>query len=197
MPLFANADPNFVTAMLTKLRFEVFQPRDYIVREGTIGKKMFFIQHGVVSILTKGNMGMKLMDGSYFGGSSLHSTDLCYFRIICYYPIPSYPILFCSVPSRPVPSHPILSCPFLFSPILFCPNLSCHNLSYTISFFPILPHPGWDNPPFCPILSYSILPCPVPSHAVLSCSVVSHPVPSCPPHPVLFYPVLSCPNHLI
>ncbi|CAJ0943283.1 unnamed protein product, partial [Ranitomeya imitator] len=26
MPLFANADPNFVTAMLTKLRFEVFQP---------------------------------------------------------------------------------------------------------------------------------------------------------------------------
>lgn len=71
MPLFANADPNFVTAMLTKLRFEVFQPRDYIVREGTIGKKMFFIQHGVVSVLTKGSIGMKLMDGSYFGGTSL------------------------------------------------------------------------------------------------------------------------------
>lgn len=68
MPLFANADPNFVTAMLTKLRFEVFQPGDYIIREGTIGKKMYFIQHGVVSVLTKGNIGMKLMDGSYFGG---------------------------------------------------------------------------------------------------------------------------------
>lgn len=68
MPLFANADPNFVTAMLTKLRFEVFQPGDYIVREGTIGKKMYFIQHGVVSIITKGTMGMKLSDGSYFGG---------------------------------------------------------------------------------------------------------------------------------
>ncbi|KAK6468158.1 potassium/sodium hyperpolarization-activated cyclic nucleotide-gated channel 2 [Huso huso] len=67
MPLFANADPNFVTAMLTKLRFEVFQPADYIVREGTIGKKMYFIQHGVVSILTKGNIGMRLSDGSYFG----------------------------------------------------------------------------------------------------------------------------------
>ena len=49
MPLFANADPNFVTSMLTKLRFEVFQPGDYIIREGTIGKKMYFIQHGVVS----------------------------------------------------------------------------------------------------------------------------------------------------
>uniref|UniRef100_A0A8C9RLE6 Hyperpolarization activated cyclic nucleotide gated potassium and sodium channel 2 n=1 Tax=Scleropages formosus TaxID=113540 RepID=A0A8C9RLE6_SCLFO len=67
MPLFANAEPNFVTAMLTKLRFEVFQPKDYIIREGTIGKKMYFIQHGVVNVLTKGTMGMKLSDGSYFG----------------------------------------------------------------------------------------------------------------------------------
>ncbi|NWV98827.1 HCN4 protein, partial [Machaerirhynchus nigripectus] len=67
MPLFANADPNFVTSMLTKLKFEVFQPGDYIIREGTIGKKMYFIQHGVVSVLTKGNKETKLADGSYFG----------------------------------------------------------------------------------------------------------------------------------
>lgn len=71
MPLFANADPNFVTAMLTKLKFEVFQPGDYIIREGTVGKKMYFIQHGVVSVLTKGNKEMKLSDGSYFGGERL------------------------------------------------------------------------------------------------------------------------------
>lgn len=68
MPLFANADPNFVTSMLTKLRFEVFQPGDYIIREGTIGKKMYFIQHGVVSVLTKNSKDTKLSDGSYFGG---------------------------------------------------------------------------------------------------------------------------------
>ncbi|XP_051915865.1 potassium/sodium hyperpolarization-activated cyclic nucleotide-gated channel 3-like isoform X1 [Hippocampus zosterae] len=67
MPLFANADPNFVTSMLTKLRFEVFQPADYIIREGTIGKKMYFIQHGVVSVLTKNSQDTKLSDGSYFG----------------------------------------------------------------------------------------------------------------------------------
>ncbi|KAL1281050.1 hypothetical protein QQF64_015650, partial [Cirrhinus molitorella] len=67
MPLFANAEPNFVTAMLTKLRFEVFQPGDYIIREGTIGKKMYFIQHGVVNVITKGTVGLKLSDGSYFG----------------------------------------------------------------------------------------------------------------------------------
>lgn len=69
MPLFANAEPNFVTAMLTKLRFEVFQPVDYIIREGTIGKKMYFIQHGVVTVITKGTVGLKLSDGSYFGGT--------------------------------------------------------------------------------------------------------------------------------
>ncbi|RXM33113.1 Potassium/sodium hyperpolarization-activated cyclic nucleotide-gated channel 4 [Acipenser ruthenus] len=68
MPLFANADPNFVTAVLTKLRFEVFQPGDFVVREGTVGKKMYFIQHGVVSILTRGNKETKLSDGCYFGG---------------------------------------------------------------------------------------------------------------------------------
>ncbi|XP_061576922.1 potassium/sodium hyperpolarization-activated cyclic nucleotide-gated channel 3-like [Cololabis saira] len=67
MPLFANADPNFVTSMLTKLRFEVFQPADYIIKEGTIGKKMYFIQHGVVSVLTKSSKDTKLTDGSYFG----------------------------------------------------------------------------------------------------------------------------------
>ncbi|XP_062867081.1 potassium/sodium hyperpolarization-activated cyclic nucleotide-gated channel 1 isoform X2 [Trichomycterus rosablanca] len=67
MPLFANADPNFVTGMLSKLKFEVFQPNDYIIREGTVGKKMYFIQHGVASVITKHNKDMKLTDGSYFG----------------------------------------------------------------------------------------------------------------------------------
>lgn len=70
MPLFANADPNFVTGMLSKLKFEVFQPNDYIIREGTVGKKMYFIQHGVASVITKFNKEMKLTDGSYFGGEN-------------------------------------------------------------------------------------------------------------------------------
>ncbi|XP_048845439.1 potassium/sodium hyperpolarization-activated cyclic nucleotide-gated channel 1-like [Brienomyrus brachyistius] len=67
MPLFANADPNFVTGMLSKLKFEVFQPNDYIIREGTVGKKMYFIQHGVASVIAKMSKEMKLTDGSYFG----------------------------------------------------------------------------------------------------------------------------------
>uniref|UniRef100_UPI00398F5354 potassium/sodium hyperpolarization-activated cyclic nucleotide-gated channel 1-like n=1 Tax=Pristiophorus japonicus TaxID=55135 RepID=UPI00398F5354 len=67
MPLFANADPSFVTSMLSKLQFEVFQPGNFIVREGTIGKKMYFIQHGVATVITKSSKEMKLSDGSYFG----------------------------------------------------------------------------------------------------------------------------------
>lgn len=43
MPLSANADANVVTAMLTKVKFKVFQPGDIIIHEGTIGKKMYFI----------------------------------------------------------------------------------------------------------------------------------------------------------
>lgn len=87
MPLFANADPNFVTSMLTKLRFEVFQPGDYIIREGTIGKKMYFIQHGVVSVLTKSSIDTKLSDGSYFGGNVLirHTTDTQQINFSHYY----------------------------------------------------------------------------------------------------------------
>lgn len=77
MPLFANADPNFVTSMLTKLRFEVFQPGDYIIREGTVGKKMYFIQHGVLTVLTKGSKETKISDGSYFGGKGTLERDVC------------------------------------------------------------------------------------------------------------------------
>ncbi|XDV34096.1 hypothetical protein PO909_004301 [Leuciscus waleckii] len=67
MPLFANADPHFVTVLLTKLRFEVFQPGDMVIREGTLGRKMYFIQHGCVSVITHDNKEKLLNDGCYFG----------------------------------------------------------------------------------------------------------------------------------
>ncbi|XP_007542569.1 potassium/sodium hyperpolarization-activated cyclic nucleotide-gated channel 2-like [Poecilia latipinna] len=67
MPLFANTDPHFVTVILTKLRFEVFQPGDYVIREGTLGRKMYFIQHGTVTIIPRGSKELVLSDGAYFG----------------------------------------------------------------------------------------------------------------------------------
>jgi len=69
VPFFTHADPNFVSEMITKLQYEVFQPGDYIIKEGTIGAKMYFIQEGIVDIVTKnGKVATSLSDGSYFGG---------------------------------------------------------------------------------------------------------------------------------
>ena len=61
-----------MTDVVTKLEYEVFQPGDYIIKEGTIGNKMYFIQEGIVDIVTKnGEVATSLSDGSYFGGTAL------------------------------------------------------------------------------------------------------------------------------
>lgn len=79
MPLFANTDPHFVTVILTKLRFEVFQPGDLIIREGTLGQKMYFIQHGTVTVIPRGTKEITLNDGAYFGGKSfMHLFIACH-----------------------------------------------------------------------------------------------------------------------
>ncbi|XP_034246959.1 potassium/sodium hyperpolarization-activated cyclic nucleotide-gated channel 2 isoform X2 [Thrips palmi] len=68
VPFFANADGNFVSDVVTKLRYEVFQPGDIIIKEGTIGNKMYFIQEGIVDIvMLNGEVATSLSDGSYFG----------------------------------------------------------------------------------------------------------------------------------
>ncbi|XP_055937887.1 potassium/sodium hyperpolarization-activated cyclic nucleotide-gated channel 2-like [Argiope bruennichi] len=68
VPFFANADPNFVNDVVTKLKYEVFQPGDVIIKEGTLGTKMYFIQEGIVDIvMSNGEVATSLSDGSYFG----------------------------------------------------------------------------------------------------------------------------------
>lgn len=68
VPFFANADPSFVSEVVTKLQYEVFQPGDIIIKEGTIGSKMYFIQEGIVDIVMgNGEVATSLSDGSYFG----------------------------------------------------------------------------------------------------------------------------------
>lgn len=77
VPFFANADQNFVSDVVTKLHFEVFQPGDLIIREGTIGNKMYFIQEGIVDIIKSNNEVMTtLSDGSYFGGMNQFMKNL-------------------------------------------------------------------------------------------------------------------------
>ncbi|XP_050295881.1 potassium/sodium hyperpolarization-activated cyclic nucleotide-gated channel 2 isoform X3 [Anthonomus grandis grandis] len=68
VPFFTNADSNFVSDVVTKLKYEVFQPGDIIIKEGTIGNKMYFIQEGIVDIvMANGEVATSLSDGSYFG----------------------------------------------------------------------------------------------------------------------------------
>lgn len=76
VPFFTNADPQFVSEVISKLNFEVFQPGNFIIKEGTMGTKMYFIQEGIVDIITKdGEVATSLSDGSYFGGKQLYSIN--------------------------------------------------------------------------------------------------------------------------
>ncbi|KPM09758.1 potassium/sodium hyperpolarization-activated cyclic nucleotide-gated channel 4-like protein [Sarcoptes scabiei] len=68
VPFFTNADTDFVNSIVTRLKYEVFQPGDVIIKEGTIGNKMYFIQEGIVDIvMITGEVATSLSDGSYFG----------------------------------------------------------------------------------------------------------------------------------
>ncbi|KAL3318131.1 anaphase-promoting complex subunit Hcn1, partial [Cichlidogyrus casuarinus] len=68
VPFFTYADQEFVSEVVVKLRYEVFQPGDLVIKEGTLGSKMYFIQEGIVDIITKdGEVATSLSDGSYFG----------------------------------------------------------------------------------------------------------------------------------
>ncbi|KAM3179341.1 hypothetical protein ACTXT7_000742 [Hymenolepis weldensis] len=71
VPFFTYADRHFVSEVLMKLQYEVFQPGDWIIKEGQIGTKMYFIQEGIVDIVdTDGRVATSLSDGSYFGGTT-------------------------------------------------------------------------------------------------------------------------------
>ena len=77
MPFFENAHPEFVSDVVTKLKFEVFLKGEFIIKAGTVGTKMYFIQSGVVDVLTEeGELMTKLTDGSHFGGMQMTQTDL-------------------------------------------------------------------------------------------------------------------------
>lgn len=71
VPFFKHADPYFVYDLIRRLRSEFYLPGDTIIKAGTIGDRMFFLQNGdVVVVLESGAMVAHLRDGAYFGGES-------------------------------------------------------------------------------------------------------------------------------
>lgn len=69
VPFFRNGSRQFIADIVSKLKFEVFLTGEYICRTGRKGDKMYFIQRGIVDVLTKdGILTTSLGDGSHFGG---------------------------------------------------------------------------------------------------------------------------------
>ena len=71
VPFFHDADPDFVSAIITKLEFEVYLEGDVIIREGEMGTEMYFLKSGIVTVTCDGFTTEDLTDGSYFGGNSV------------------------------------------------------------------------------------------------------------------------------
>lgn len=69
VPFFSNASRQFIADIVSKLKFEVYLTGEYICRTGRKGNKMYFIQRGIVDVLTKDEiLATSLGDGSHFGG---------------------------------------------------------------------------------------------------------------------------------
>ena len=76
VPFFADAEPDFVSAIVTKLKFEVFLEGDIIIREGEMGTEMYFLREGIVEITIGDQIADELTEGAYFGGRLLYPTIL-------------------------------------------------------------------------------------------------------------------------
>ncbi|KAF0026807.1 hypothetical protein F2P81_021544 [Scophthalmus maximus] len=85
-PLFQNTTDNFLSSVLPKLEYEVFQEGDVIVHQNMPGDRMFFIDHGQVLIETDSD-DRELCDGDFFGGKHLATvkalTDCQCFTLSC------------------------------------------------------------------------------------------------------------------
>ena len=76
VPIFQGCSITFITAILMKLKPSVCLPNDYIIRQGEVGREMYFISAGQVQVLDdKSRVIAVLRDGSFFGEVALHFND--------------------------------------------------------------------------------------------------------------------------
>ena len=57
------ADTDFVSDLIAKLKFEVYLQADEIIREGSVGSHMYFINSGTVQVTTKNGMKPRYLSG--------------------------------------------------------------------------------------------------------------------------------------
>ena len=69
VPFFKNADTDFLEDLVTRLKFEAYIEGSLVCKGGRTGNRMFFIQHGIVEVVTKsGDVTATLSKGAHFGG---------------------------------------------------------------------------------------------------------------------------------
>ena len=51
VPLFHNADPEFVRAIISNLRPQVYLPDTWVIRKGEIGREMYILGKGKVEVV--------------------------------------------------------------------------------------------------------------------------------------------------
>ncbi|OHD21393.1 MAG: hypothetical protein A2Y38_09810 [Spirochaetes bacterium GWB1_59_5] len=73
VPLFEKADASLIRDIILQLEPVVFTPGDYIVRSGELGRDMFFISKGTVTVLSADEKTIyaTLKAGQFFGEISL------------------------------------------------------------------------------------------------------------------------------
>ena len=64
----SKGSPSFVVDIIEKLHFEVYLADDVIIKAGSRGSAMYFIEHGTVEIRVDERVVGTLQDGDHFGG---------------------------------------------------------------------------------------------------------------------------------
>lgn len=73
-PLFHDANPQFIYAIIMHLKLEVASPGDFIVQKGEIAEEMYFITRGRAAVMQNnksGKISVLLEEGSFFGGMQI------------------------------------------------------------------------------------------------------------------------------
>ena len=61
--IFPKDDKGSILTLMSRLKLRIYPKDEYIIREGDIGKEMFFILKGKVSVLIKGKQVAVLAKG--------------------------------------------------------------------------------------------------------------------------------------
>ena len=71
--IFQDCEPDLLEELVLKLKLQMFSPSDYVCRKGDIGREMYFIKRGKLSVVSDDGKTVfaHLQEGSYFGEISI------------------------------------------------------------------------------------------------------------------------------